>query len=104
MITRDPSRLDSPGLPAETRGRIDVVQGSHGDADVADRAFVDAVFWLVPPIPGAHSLDAANLDFTRPACEAIRKRGVKRVVAVSAIGRGWPGMPGWSRRRWRWRI
>lgn len=85
VIARDPLRL-SPQI----RERVEVVRGSHSDFDVVSRAFVgvDAVFWLVPPIPVAESLEAAYLDFTRPACEAIRKRGVRRVVGVSALGRG----------------
>jgi len=84
VIMRDPSRL-----PAHTRERIEVVQGSHSDIDVVSRAFAgaDAVFWLVPPSPVAQSLEAAYLDFTRPACEAIKRRGVRRVVGISAIGR-----------------
>jgi len=86
-IARDPSRL-----PPRVRERAEVVQGSHGDADVVNQAFAGAgaVFWLVPPNPRAASLDAAYLDFSQPACEAFRKRGVKRVVGVSALGRGTP--------------
>lgn len=85
IIVRDPSRL-----PAHVRERAEIVRGSHGDADVVNAAFAgaDSVFWLVPPNPRAESLDAAFLDFTRPACEAIRSRGVRRVVSVSALGRG----------------
>ena len=43
VIVRDPSRL-----PRSLRERVEVVQGSHGDADIVDRAFAgaDAVFWL----------------------------------------------------------
>jgi uncharacterized protein YbjT (DUF2867 family) len=86
-IARDPSRL-----PSHLRQRVEVVQGAHGDADVVSRAFAgaDAVFWLVPPDPQATSLEAAYLDFTRPACDAIRSQGVKRVIDVSALGRGTP--------------
>ena len=85
VIARDPSRL-----PAPIRDRVEVVQGSHGDADVVSRAFAgaDAVFWLVPPNPTAKTLEAAYLDFTRPACEAFKSNGVRRVVGVSALGRG----------------
>jgi uncharacterized protein YbjT (DUF2867 family) len=46
------------------------------------------VFWLVPPNPRAESLEAAYLDFTRPACRAIQTHGVGHVVSVSALGRG----------------
>jgi uncharacterized protein YbjT (DUF2867 family) len=85
VIARDPSRLPSP-----TRERVEVVQGSHGDSDVVNQAFTgaDSVFWLVPPDPRAESVEAAYVDFTRPACDALRGRGVRRVVGVSALGRG----------------
>jgi uncharacterized protein YbjT (DUF2867 family) len=85
VIVRDPTRL-----PAQVRDRVEVVEGSHGDGDVVDRAFAgaDAVFWLVPPDPHAGSLEAAYVDFSRPAAEAIERHGVGRVVAVSALGRG----------------
>jgi uncharacterized protein YbjT (DUF2867 family) len=85
VIARDPSRL-----AAHVRDRVDVVQGSHGDADVVNKAFAgaDAVFWLPPPDPRAASVEAAYLDFTRPACAAFKSAGVKRVVGISALGRG----------------
>ena len=87
VIARDPSRL-----PPHARDRIDVVQGSHSDAAVVNKAFAgaDAVFWLVPPDPRAKTVDAAYLDFTRPACAAFKTHGVKRVVGISALGRGTP--------------
>jgi uncharacterized protein YbjT (DUF2867 family) len=85
VIARDPSRL-----PSQTRERVEVVQGSHGDMDVVTQAFkgADAVFWLVPPDTHAESVEAAYLDFTRPACDALQSQGVRRVVGVSALGRG----------------
>jgi uncharacterized protein YbjT (DUF2867 family) len=78
-------------LPGAVRGPVDVIEGSHGDASVVDRAFegADAVFWLVPPDP-AKTLDEAWLDFTRPASEAIRRHRVRRVVSITALGRGTP--------------
>jgi uncharacterized protein YbjT (DUF2867 family) len=87
VIARDPSRL-----PARVRERVEIVQGSHGDAAVVDEAFAgaDAVFWLVPPDPHGASLEATFVDFTRPACAAITRHGVKHVVDVSALGRGTP--------------
>ena len=87
MIARDPSRL-----PPHARDRIDVVQGSHGDTAVVNKAFVgaNAVFWLVPPDPRAKTVDAAYVDFTRPACAAFKTHGIKRVVGISALGRGTP--------------
>ena len=85
VIARDPSRL-----PAATCERVEVVQGSHSDFDVVSQAFAgaDAVFWLVPLSPVAQSLEAAYLDFTRSACEAIKSQGVRRLVGISALGRG----------------
>jgi uncharacterized protein YbjT (DUF2867 family) len=85
VIARNPS-----GLPAQIRERVEVVQGSHGDIDVVSHAFAgaDAVFWLAPPDPRAKSVDAAYVDFTRPACDALKTQGVRRVVGVSALGRG----------------
>jgi uncharacterized protein YbjT (DUF2867 family) len=87
VIARDPSRL-----PAHVRERVEVVRGSHSDVDGVNRAFAgaDSVFWLVPPDPRAQSVEAAYVDFTRPACDAFKSRGVKRVVGISALGRGTP--------------
>jgi uncharacterized protein YbjT (DUF2867 family) len=87
VIVRDPSRL-----PAHVRERVEVVQGSHGDLDVVTRAFAgaDSVFWLVSPDRHAESVEAAYVGFSRPACEAFKAQGVKRVVGVSAFGRGAP--------------
>src|SRR3984957_16137613 len=83
---------DRSDIPADTRQHVEVVEGSHGDPAVADRAFdgADAVFWLTPPDPRAESVEAAYVGFTRPAAEAFRKHGVQRVVGVSALGRGTP--------------
>lgn len=85
VIVRDPARL-----PATVRESVEVVRGSHSDIDVVNEAFAgaDAVFWLVPPDPRSESVEAAYLDFTRPACDAFRRHGVSRVVGVSALGRG----------------
>jgi uncharacterized protein YbjT (DUF2867 family) len=87
VIARDPSRL-----PTQARERVEVVEGSHGDFDVVDQAFAgaDAVFWLVPPDPRADSVQAAYLDFTRPAGDAFKRHEVQQVVGISALGRGTP--------------
>jgi len=84
--------LDPSALPADVRERVDIVEGSHSDAAVVDEAFTgaDAVFWLTPPDPRAPSVEAAYVGFTRPAAEAFKRQGVKRVVGVSALGRGTP--------------
>lgn len=92
VIARDPSRL-----PGQVRDRAEVVQGSHGDPSVVDKALTgaDTVFWVVPP-PDLRtpSLDAAFAGFTRPACDALVRHGVRRVVSISALGRGFPGTAG----------
>src|SRR6202050_3332291 len=70
VIVRDPSVI-----PADVRKGLDIVEGSHGDAAVVNKAF---------------SGGDAFVGFTRPAAEAFREHGVGRVVAVSALGRGTP--------------
>jgi uncharacterized protein YbjT (DUF2867 family) len=101
VIVRDPSALS-----AEVRQRVEVVEGSHGDAAVVEKAFAgaDAVFWLLPPNPHAPSVEAAYVDFARPASAAFRSQGVRRVVGVSALGRGtpWQIRPATSPPHWRW--
>ncbi len=91
MIARDPSRL-----APRVRDTVEVVTGSHGDPAVVEAAFdgADAVFWLVPPDPAATGLEAAYAGFTRPAAAAFARRGVRRVVGISALGRGTPGDAG----------
>lgn len=71
-IVRDASKLADA-----VRDRVEIAGGSHGDADVVDRAFegADAIFWLAPP-DGSKTLEAVYIDFTRPAADAIRARGV----------------------------
>src|SRR6266550_3680239 len=87
VVARDPS-----DLPAAVRELVEVIEGSHADAAVVDEAFAgaDAVFWLAPPDPRAESVEAAFVGFTRPAAEVFKKHGVRRVVGVSALGRGTP--------------
>jgi uncharacterized protein YbjT (DUF2867 family) len=87
LVARDLSRI-----PAGTRQCVEVIEGSHGDPAVVDKAFdgADAVFWLTPPDPRAESVKAAFVGFTRPAAEAFNRHGVRRVVGVSALGRGTP--------------
>ncbi len=87
VIVRDPAKL-----PAHVRERVDVVRGSYAEPDVVLEGFegADAVFWLPIGDPGAESAEAAFVDMSRPAAEAIGRHGVKHVVSVSALGRGWP--------------
>jgi uncharacterized protein YbjT (DUF2867 family) len=91
VIARDPSRL-SPRV----RERVRVVAGSHRDRDVVEEAFAgaDRVFWLVPADRRAESVEDAYVGFSRPACEAFAHHGVKRVVGISALGRGVAGNAG----------
>jgi uncharacterized protein YbjT (DUF2867 family) len=85
LLVRDPARL-----PASVRERAEVIEGSHGDAAVIDRACdgADAVFWLTPNLPDAPTLDASFAGFAEPACVAFARHGVLRVVGISALGRG----------------
>ncbi|MBX7551758.1 NAD(P)H-binding protein [Streptomyces sp. NPDC004232] len=85
VVVRDPARL-----PDAVREHVEVITGSHGDAQVVDRAFegADAVFWLVPP--DASLTPDAYCGFTRPAAKALASHGVGHVVGVSALGRGTP--------------
>jgi uncharacterized protein YbjT (DUF2867 family) len=80
---------DAKKLPVSIRARVDVVEGSHNDAAIVGRAFAgaDSLFWLVPADPKSPSVEAAYVDFSRPAAEAIKRHGVKRVVVVTALGR-----------------
>ncbi|MBC2908202.1 NAD(P)H-binding protein [Streptomyces cupreus] len=85
VIVRDPDKL-----PDTVRPHVDVVTGSHGDAEVIDRAFADAdaVFWVPPVDRRAPSVDAAYSGFTRAAAKALTEHGVGHAVGVSALGRG----------------
>lgn len=91
VIARHPEQI-----PLAYRQKIDIVTGSHGDRDVVLRAFegADSVFWLPPGDRTAKSAMEAYVEFSRPACEAIRVCGVKHVVGVSALGRGWSAPAG----------
>jgi uncharacterized protein YbjT (DUF2867 family) len=86
LIVRDPSKLTP-----DVRDRVEVVEGSHGDAGVVDQAFqgTDAVFWLCPPTPSPTPA-AATVDFSRPGAEAMRRHGVPHIVAATTLGRDTP--------------
>jgi uncharacterized protein YbjT (DUF2867 family) len=86
VIARDPDRL-----AAQTRERAQVARGSHDDPEVLSEAFrgADSVLWLVPPNPGAEDVQEHYLGFTRAACDTIKTEGVKRVVGVTSLGRGY---------------
>ncbi|MFF6996851.1 NAD(P)H-binding protein [Streptomyces sp. NPDC008313] len=85
VIARDPGRLTG-----RARERAEVFQGSHADPRVLGDACAGAeqVFWLVPPAPGADSVEGHFRDFTLPLGEVIARQEVQRVVAVSTLGRG----------------
>ncbi|MGH3097476.1 MAG: NAD(P)H-binding protein [Streptosporangiales bacterium] len=87
VVVRDPAKL-----PTHTRDRVEVVAGSHGDPEVVARALdgADALFWLSPGNAHAAGVEENYVGFTRPAAEALRDGGVKRVVDVSTLGRGTP--------------
>lgn len=91
---------DATKLPRELENSVEIIEGSHGDAETVDRAFngADAVFWLTPPNPKARTVQEAFVDFTLPAAEAIKKHGVKRIVDVTALGRGtdWADKAGYA--------
>jgi uncharacterized protein YbjT (DUF2867 family) len=94
LIARDPSRL-----PAHTRERVEVVQGSHSDLDVVTRAFAgaDSVFWLLPPDPRPEASKVPML--TSPSQRATRSRARGSSGSSEsrplAVGRRWPGTRGW---------
>ena len=81
VISRDPSKVPDG---------VEVVPGSHGDPAVLDAALAgaDALFWLVPPDFTIAGFTQYYRDFTAPACEAIVRHGVGRVVVVSTLGDG----------------
>ena len=85
VIGRDPARL-----APEVHDKVEIVQGSHDDESVLLRAFqgAESLFWVVPPSFTTNDVKEYYLQFTRPACRAIENQGVRRVVAVSALGRG----------------
>ncbi|MEV4560682.1 NAD(P)H-binding protein [Kitasatospora sp. NPDC049285] len=85
VIVRDPRRL-SPTV----RDRVEIVQGSHRDAAVVDKAFAraDAVFWLMPSDHRAPDVMTSYVEYSRPGVEAVAAHGVRHVVGVSALGRG----------------
>jgi len=86
VIAREPSRL------GELQDRVEVVLGSHNDPAVLDKALdgAESLFWLVPADRKAPSVHAAYVDFARPACEVFQRHGIRHVVGISALGRGFP--------------
>ena len=85
LIVRDPDRL-----PAEVRGRAEIIVGSHHDREVLDRALdgADALFWLMPSTATASSPYEAYVTASIPGADAVVRHEVPRVVIISALGRG----------------
>jgi uncharacterized protein YbjT (DUF2867 family) len=84
LIVRDAGKLSD-----EVRDQVEVIEGSHSEAHVVNRAFegADALFWLAPP-DVTKTLEQSYLDFTRSAVKAIRHHKVPRIVSITALGRG----------------
>ncbi|MFJ4833504.1 NAD(P)H-binding protein [Streptomyces sp. NPDC088747] len=85
VIVRDPSRL--PEHP-----QVEVVEGSHADADTIAKALegADRLFWLVPPAGFQDAGPARRyyLDFTRAVAREAASRDV-RMVHVTSLGHGY---------------
>ena len=99
VIARDPSQL-----PAEVREDLGIVEGSHGDAAVVDKAFAgaDAVFWLTPADPRAPSVDAAFAGFTRPhnvnrpedrMLDGVQRNAFETIAGAMQARLGYVGRP-----------
>ncbi len=65
------------------------MQGSSDDEGVLSRALegAEALFLIVPPSFKTTDSREHYLQFTRPACRAIQRRGAGRIVTVSGVGR-----------------
>jgi uncharacterized protein YbjT (DUF2867 family) len=87
VIVRDRAKL-----APEIRELVEVVEGSHDDPAVVARACdgAESYFLLVPPSFTTTDGAAYYMRFTAPLIAAIQHGAVKRVVAVSAAGRGVP--------------
>jgi uncharacterized protein YbjT (DUF2867 family) len=86
VITRDAQRL-ARGI----QHKLEVVIGTLDDSSLLCKALegADSLFWLVPPASlRTDDITEHYLRFTRCACVAIKSTGLKRVVAVSSLGRG----------------
>ncbi|WP_158861719.1 NmrA family NAD(P)-binding protein [Leifsonia sp. AG29] len=86
VIARDSSRLSE-----EVASEVELVEGSHADPRVLDRALAgaDALFWLVPPDSSAPSAMTHYLRFARAAADAVRRHDVGHVVSITSAGHGW---------------
>ncbi|WP_369226836.1 NAD(P)H-binding protein [Streptomyces sp. R39] len=91
LVARDASRLDQ-----EVSEQVELVEGSHEDPAVLDKALpgADALFWLVPPNPAAPSTMEHYLSFARAGAAAVARHGVIHLVGVSSAGHGWTSPAG----------
>ena len=87
MIARDPQALS-----ADARRRVEVIKGSHGDAGSRRQGIRRrGVRLLAHPAGPTGSFGRSRLrGLHRPAAEAFTRNDVRRVVGVSALGRGTP--------------
>ena len=85
VVARTPAKL-----PPEVRERVEVIEGSHRDPEVIDRAMdgARALFWLASSDPAAANPYECYVGFTIPAAAAVVSHQVAHVVTVSALGRG----------------
>jgi len=86
VIVRDPRRLSD-----ETLEQVEVVRGSSDDLVSLGRALegAEALYWCVPPPPLEEQDVQGHYErFARAACQAIKAAGTRRVVTISAGGKG----------------
>src|SRR5437588_7072669 len=83
VVTRNPDRL-----PAEWRGRVEVVTGSLSDKGTIESATKGAslVFHLAGETQDQASMQAVNAEVTRALVQAARAAGAKRFVHLSSVG------------------
>src|SRR4051794_14073824 len=91
VIARDASRVDQA-----VREQVEIVEGSHDDPTVLDKALpgADALFWLVPPNPAAPNTMDHYLSFARTGAAAVARHHVGHLVGVSSAGHGWQSPAG----------
>jgi len=78
-------------LAEEILDQVEVIRGSSDNAAVLSQALegVEALFWCVPPPSLQEEHIQAHYErFARAGYRAIRDAGTRRVVTVSAIGKG----------------
>jgi hypothetical protein len=72
VIARDPF-----SRPSQSRERVEVVQGSPGDAAIVAHAFTrgDSVCRLAAPVPDTESAQPVYVDFTRSPTRRDSEKG-----------------------------